>query len=288
METASPVPRFDSNEVRRYYERHTSMFLSFGQGGRVGALRRAVWGPGVTSREQAFNFVNDRITQTLEEMSQGKRLLNVFDLGCGVGASLCYIATRVPLRGTGITLSPLQARLATTRIKAVGLTNHVSCVVGDFCAIPTGIASADAAYAIEAFNYSPTAAHFFREAARLIKPGGFLVICDDFVRVSRNAKAMAAVEQFRIGWRLNTLLTPEETCIIAQRNGFKNETTTDLTPWLDFNRPRDRALALLAGLLGRIPLAAAHFDFLIGGNSLRRCLVHGWIEYNLLLFRRTG
>lgn len=237
-----------------------------------------MWGPGTASREQAFHYIDDRIADAIGRLPTVGRLAHVVDLGCGVGASLCHIAARLPVRGTGVTLSPMQARLATRRIEAAGLAHRVSCVVGDFCALPAGPAAADAAYAIEAFAHSPDAARFFDEAARLVRPGGLLAICDDFLHDTHDLGAAAAVERFRRGWRLNTLLTPSEARTAAERAGFVHEATTELASWLELNRPRDRALAALAALVGR----------LLGGSALHSCLVRGWIGYDLLLFRRTG
>ena len=52
-------------EIRRYYDRNTPSFVALGQGGGVGAIHRAVWGPGASTREQAFHFVEDRIADVV-------------------------------------------------------------------------------------------------------------------------------------------------------------------------------------------------------------------------------
>lgn len=128
------MPRFDSEQVRRYYDRKTSSFLARGQGGGVGAIHRAVWGPGTATREQAFHFVEDRIAEVVRLVAEHSTVaepLHVVDLGCGVGASLCYLATLLPLTGTGVTLSPLQVRVARERIESAGLSDRVACIEGD-------------------------------------------------------------------------------------------------------------------------------------------------------------
>ena len=48
------MAQFDSAQVRDYYDRHTAVFVSFGQGGHLGAIHRAVWGPGTGSQESAL------------------------------------------------------------------------------------------------------------------------------------------------------------------------------------------------------------------------------------------
>ena len=43
----------------------------------------------------------------------------------------------------------------------------------------------DLAFAIESFVHSPDGPRFFRSAARALRPGGKLIICDDFLSSPR-------------------------------------------------------------------------------------------------------
>ena len=63
-----PVLRFSPAQIRRYYDRNTSAFVALGQGGSVGAIHRAVWGPGVTRSEDAFHYVEDRIAEHIRRL----------------------------------------------------------------------------------------------------------------------------------------------------------------------------------------------------------------------------
>src|SRR6478672_8696603 len=129
-------PRFETEQVRRYYDRNTSSFVALGQGGGVGAIHRAVWAPGVTTREQAFHFVEDRIADVVRRVAARSTIApagtvaarpHVVDLGCGVGASLSYLAGLLPITGTGVTLSPIQVQAARERIASEGLSDRVTC-----------------------------------------------------------------------------------------------------------------------------------------------------------------
>jgi hypothetical protein len=168
------------------------------------------------------------------------------------------------------------------------LGERVSCVVGDFCALPDALGQTDAAYTIEAFAHGAGARPFFAEAARLVVPGGLLAVCDDFLRETNDPAAAITVDQFRRGWRLNALVTVSEVPAAAARAGFVHERTTELTPWLKLDRPRERSLALLSLLLGQVPWLPQRTGRFLGGSALRHGLRRGWIGYDLLLFRRTG
>jgi SAM-dependent methyltransferase len=290
------MPRFESSEIRRYYDRHTPAFIRFGQGGSAGAIHRAVWGPGVATRQQAFHYVDDRIAGLLGARdsklgtrdSSGPDGLHVVDLGCGVGASLCYLAERLPLRGTGVTLSPVQARLAAERISEAGLSDRVECLVGDFNALPASLGPADLAYAIESFVHGPSPDRFFAECRRLIRPGGLLVICDDITRSPAEPAARRTIERFCRGWHVNTLLDQPALRAQAREAGFEHESTTDLTPYLEIRRPRDRVIDALGALFGGLPVVRDRFGYLIGGSALQTCLARGWIGYDLTQFRRLS
>jgi cyclopropane fatty-acyl-phospholipid synthase-like methyltransferase len=281
-----PAPPFPPSAIRAYYDRHTAAFVRFGQGG--GALHRAVWSPGVRGRAQAFHVVEDRIVDLLRQETSGAAESHVVDLGCGVGASLCHVAARQPVRGTGITISREQAALGGRRVAELGLSGRLTIVEGDFCDPPSTLSPADLAYAIEAFVHSPSADRFFAGCARVVRAGGVLAICDDFTRPASGARAARAVARFRQGWRVNTLVGTDELRRCAAAAGFEHVSTTDLTPWLELDRPRDRASAALVPLLSVLPGAASRWAHLLGGSALQRCLANGWIGYELVVFRRRA
>ncbi len=292
---------FSKAQIRRFYDRNTSAFVSLGQG--RGAIHRAVWGPGVRTREDAFRYVEDQIAGHIATLAsrfraRGFRLqadespLHVVDLGCGVGASLCYLAEQLPqlpqlrFRGTGVTLSPVQARLATERFRGAGLGDRLVCIEGDFNALPPAVGPAHAAYAIESFVHGPDPAAFMAQSAALIAPGGVLAICDDFLHATDHPQAARALSRFRHGWHINALLQVTEVVSLAEAAGFAPESDTDLTPYLELGRPRDRIVDVLVPLLERLPLQNTSLGHLVGGSGLQASLRGGWLGYHLLVFRR--
>ncbi len=280
--------RFDLAAVRRYYDRHSEAFVARGQEGSDGALHRAVWAPGVTTRRAAFHYVEDRILEVLRQWPVASGAPAVVDLGCGVGASLCYLAGRLPIRGTGVTLSPVQVRLARERIQSAGVADRLRIVEADYSDADLDLGPVDLAYAIESFVHGAEPESFFAAAARLVRPAGLLVICDDVRRRTTDPSAARAIDTFCRGWHVNALSTAGEIRILAERAGFAHESTTDLTPHLELNRPRDRVVRWLLAPFGRLPLHTTRFGYLQGGTALQACLTRGWIGYDFMLFRRRS
>jgi len=290
------MPRFDPSQVRHYYDRHTPAFVARGEGRQSGAIHRGVWAPGVRTSGEAIHYVDDQIAaaiQSLVSSLPGEALAetgdarHVVDLGCGVAASLIRLADHLPIRGTGVTLSPVQARIAAQKISAAGLSTRVQCIEADFCALPATVERADAAFAIESFVHVGDVPGFFEQCRDLIRPGGLLIICDDFRGGTTDPAAEQALAQFRQGWHVNTLLTVDELRDQARAAGFAHESTRDLSPYLHIGRPRDRLIGAFLGVLKWLPVDARRFDDLIGGHALQTCLRQGWIHYQLVVFRRA-
>jgi predicted O-methyltransferase YrrM len=274
-----------SEEVAAYYDAHSRRFLKYGQGGRVRVLHRAVWGEGVGSREEAFNYIHRLI---LEEVERHRADL-IVDLGCGVGASLLYLARKWKARYIGVTLSGVQERMARRNVEAEGHSDRCLIARGDFldklevlaCARPS------AAFAIESFVHGRDPKLFFQRVSELLCPGGLLMVCDDFLIASPGSKRLSRrLREFRRGWRISSLLTTEEAEGLAAPQGFQLTRREDLTSYLELDRPRDiliRALVPLARpLIGR----SVRWSHLFGGNALQICLKAGVISYQFLVFRK--
>ena len=281
------TPAFTLTQVRQYYDRNTPGFVRLGQGGSQGAIHRAVWGPGVTERQQAFRYVEERLLDQLRRLTASATSAHVVDLGCGIGSSLCYLAEHMPLRGTGVTLSPVQAEIGEKWIASAGLGERVRCLEGDYCALPPGIDSADLAYAIESFVHGPAPDRFFAEAARIVRPGGLLVVCDDVRRETGDPRAAPLIERFVRGWHVNSLLTASELRSLAAAAGFTYDSTLELSPYLELGRLRDRVIDVMSATLGRLPIRSPLLAPLLGGSALQTCLARGWIAYDFTVFRRT-
>jgi SAM-dependent methyltransferase len=302
MKHGSEALHMDAEHVRRYYDDNTRLFLSLGQG-TDGTIHRAVWGPGVETRAQAMRYVDElvieRLRRLMSERSTAEREagasgetsgepLQVADLGCGVCSSLCYIAERLPIAGTGVTISPKQAALATERIRAQGLTGKVRCVQGDFCNLPAGLGPVDLAFGIESFIHAPDARAFFEQCSRLVRPGGYLLVCDDMLAdgaVREDRRARSWLERVRKGWKGCNLISETEATALAASVGFERAETLDLGPYLEMKRPRDYAIGALMRAFGWLPVDGSYWSMLYGGHALQLCLKRGWIQHRVVVWR---
>ncbi|HEY6726890.1 MAG TPA: methyltransferase domain-containing protein, partial [Polyangiaceae bacterium] len=257
-----------------------------------GTIHRAVWGPGVDTRAQAMVYVDELVAERAARLQSARETpLHVVDLGCGVGATLCRIAARTPIRGTGVSISERQVAMATRRIAAAGLADRVRAVHGDFCKLPLGLPPASFAYAIEAFVHAQSPRAFFEQCASLVEPGGVLVVCDDFIAdasVASSAAAQKWIDRFRRGWVVGSLLEPSELDAIAREHGFERDETIDLSGFQEMNRPRDFAIGALMRSFGWLPIKDSYWSMLYGGHALQVAHKRGWLRYLFRVWRKAG
>ena len=89
---------------------------------------------------------------------------------------------------------PWQVEQARTLNQACELGNRIDLVLGDYEKSTIASASFDAAYALESSCHAHGADKhaFLREAHRLLKPGGRLVIADGFLRLGESPSGLRA------------------------------------------------------------------------------------------------
>lgn len=151
---------------------------------RLSPFYRAFWGEHIhhgfweQDREDSpVREAQERLITRLVAFADVPRGARVLDVGCGLGGSSLWLARHRGCSVLGITLSPVQAALATEQARKQGLTEQVSFEVRDAncLALPPG--SFDALWIIECSEHLEDKARFFAECARLLRPGGALALC---------------------------------------------------------------------------------------------------------------
>jgi len=139
------------------------------------------WGMNPFAREAMLDKMNREVLRRLQLDTEAPRIL---DMGCGLGATLRSMSRRLPsARLHGITLVPWQLEQGRLLNQATTQTKRIALTLGDYQHTAYATASFDAVYAIESSCYAagPGKSAFLREARRLLRPGGRIVVADGFL-----------------------------------------------------------------------------------------------------------
>lgn len=101
---------------------------------------------------------------------------HVLDIGCGIGGPARWIAAMSGCRVTGIDLMPAFCAAARELVAATGLADRVQIVEGSALALPFAGGSFDRAYSQNVEMNVADKPAMYREAFRVLKPGGVLAL----------------------------------------------------------------------------------------------------------------
>lgn len=109
------------------------------------------------------------------KVASGQRLL---DVGCGFGGTIQQIAAECSaMHLTGLNIDQRQLAVAKTQTTAVN-GNHINWVAADACQLPFEDSSFDRVLSVECIFHFSSRERFLAEAARVLKPGGYLALSD--------------------------------------------------------------------------------------------------------------
>ncbi|MEH1835410.1 MAG: methyltransferase domain-containing protein [Nostoc sp.] len=277
-----------NNEVETYYDRNTSLFLKYDPHYETYGIHREVWGNGVATPQDAFNFVNSLILNIIKR----HKLESILDLGCGVGGSLFYLAQAYSKPCYyGITISSAQLQIFRDISKKLNLENKCKIVKGDFQKLPKSLPVIDLAFSIEAFVHATDSDAFFSEISANMNKTGFLIVCDDFISESAanlptNSSEKKLIELFCKGWVLGSLTRVSQIQSIASKYGYQLMENIDLTPNLKLRRNRDILISFSVIILKHFMQFSSYIKALVGGDALQKCLMKELVSYRFLVFQK--
>ncbi len=170
-----------------------------------------------------------------EQGSQWGRLL---DIGCGAGRILELLSPRAE-NAIGVDLSPAMLGVARAQLEKSGLRN-VQLRQGDIYALPVDGEVIDLAVVHQVLHYLDNPARALREAARVLAPGGRLIVVDFAPHLCEMLRENHAHR--RLGFPAR-----RDRRVILNRRAWNCSPTATLRPFRDSRRRKT----------DRVPLAGA-------------------------------
>jgi tocopherol O-methyltransferase len=161
-------PAIDVASIRRHYD-------------GLSPLYRRFWGEhihhGFWQNGESRRIAQIKLIEQLAAAAGVPRGANVLDVGCGVGGSSLWLARELGCSVLGITLSPVQIKLANGRARATGLTRRVRFEVRDANNLDTAGERFDVVWTVECSEHLFDKARFCENCARALRRGGRFALC---------------------------------------------------------------------------------------------------------------
>jgi SAM-dependent methyltransferase len=254
--------------------------IGYGGGAESLTVHRALSDPRANGRT-TFTRLHDLLIEHLPS----RREPRVLDAGCGLGGTMLALADALGAICTGLTLSRSQASSANAVAATRGYSKRVEAVVQSYDDPPDG--PFDIVVAIESLAHSADPTRSVAALARVLAPGGHLVVVDDMPEPG--ALDSADFETFKSGWQCPVLWTAREYREGLSALGLELVHDVDLTEQM---RPRPRWAATVLMAVNRaaqiFPVAGLRrvLESHLGGLALERLARDRQVRYRLLVARR--
>ena len=148
------------------------------------SLHYGYWDGETRRLRDALVRMNERLA-TKVNITAADRVL---DAGCGVGGAAIYLAKKFECIAEGITLSHKQVAFARQKAIENGTQHKTNFAVADFTNMPFADESFDVVWAVESVCHADKKDDFLKEANRVLKKGGRIIVADFFRTNARTTK----------------------------------------------------------------------------------------------------
>ena len=174
--------------------------------------------PDVLAQMDHFHGGGIASTRDLVAALQPRAGERILDIGSGIGGPARWIASTFRCHVTGVDLTPAFCRAAEQLTELTGLVEQVRIVEGSALAMPFDDGSFDRAYSQNVVMNIADKPAFYREASRVLRPGGLLAL-------SNVAAGPNGPLRFPVPWATSPdasfLSSPAETRGDLERAGFE-------------------------------------------------------------------
>ena len=214
------------DKIVKYYDNTRLEYRVLWVNGRNRALHFGYYDSPSQSHSEALANMNKTMAMNIGLCKEDV----VLDAGCGQGGSALWIAEHVGANVQGITLVPHQVEKAKEEAKRRKLDHLTHFQISDYCNTNFQDNSFSVIWACESVCHCPNKDFFYKEAFRLLKPGGRLIMAE-YIRKERNMPISDEnlLLSWCDGWSMPDIDTSEEHSNNLKSQGFIDSEIKDIT-----------------------------------------------------------
>lgn len=197
---------FSQKDIARYYDLSESQYRFFWNLDKSLSLHYGYWDSSTKNFHAALLNIN-KVLSAKAGISKNNRVL---DAGCGIGGSSIWLAKNIGCAVTGISLSEKQVNKANALATKEGVEHLATFEQKDFTATGYADENFDVVWAIESVCHATDKAAFLKEASRILKKNGRLIMADFFKKENLQGKNAQQMQQWAHGWAVEDFSTKTE------------------------------------------------------------------------------